>query len=66
MGGGEEVVVGLPGDVTLQAADDLGLGLGFLEAPLEVGLGGLMRPETGEHDPPQGVVSLTVAAGLSL
>ena len=34
VGGPEEVVVDLPGDVTLQAANDLALGLAFFEAPL--------------------------------
>ena len=41
--GPKEVVVDLPGDVTLQAADDLGLGLAFFEATFDVDLGGVMR-----------------------
>jgi hypothetical protein len=36
----EEVVVDLSSDVTLQTADDLGLGLAFFEASFDVGLGG--------------------------
>ena len=56
--------VDLPGDVSLQAADDLGLGLPFAGAALDVGAGGRVRAHTGEHDPPQGVVGLAVAAGV--
>ena len=50
--GPEEVVVDLAGDVTLQAADDLGLGLAFFEASFDVDLGGLMGAEAGEDDSP--------------
>lgn len=51
-GGPEEVVVDLAGHVALQAADDLGLGLAFFEAPFDVDLGGLVGAEAGEHDAP--------------
>jgi hypothetical protein len=65
VGGPEEVVVGLLGDVTPQAADDLGLGRTFFEAALQIGLGGLVRADAGEDDAPQGVIGLAVTAGLS-
>ena len=63
-GGRAQVGVDLAGDVTLQAADDLGLGLSFFGAALDVGAGGRVRAHAGEHDPPQGVVGLPVAAGV--
>jgi len=50
--GGEEVVVDLAGDVTLQASDDLCLGLAFFEASFDVDLGGLVGAEAGEDDAP--------------
>src|SRR5512140_1510211 len=59
-GGRAEVAVDLAGDVTLQAADDLRLGLPFGGAALGVGAGGRVRAQPGEHDPPQGMVGLTV------
>jgi hypothetical protein len=52
VGGGEEVVVDLAGDVTLQAADDFGLGLAFFRPAFDVVLSGLMRAEAGEDDAP--------------
>ena len=61
---GAEVGVDLAGDVALEAADDLGLGFSFRGAPLGVGAGSRVRAEAGEHDPPQGVVGLAVAAGV--
>src|SRR6266536_3394862 len=63
-GGRAEVGVDLAGDVTLQAADDLGLGFPFSRAPLDVGAGGRVGAHPGEHDPPQGVVGLAVATGV--
>ena len=59
-----EVGVDLAGDVALEAADDLWLGFAFRGAPLGVGAGGGVGAEAGEHDPPQGVVGLAVAAGV--
>src|SRR6266487_3694439 len=59
-----QVGVDLTGGVTLQAADDLCLGLSFFRAPLDVGAGGRVRSHPGEHDSPQGVVGLAVAAGV--
>ena len=47
VGGPEEVVVDLPGDVTLQAADDPGLGFALFDAPLDVELGGRVGAEAG-------------------
>ena len=63
-GGRAEVRVDLPGDVALQAADDLGLGLSFAGAAFDVGAGGRVRTHPGEHDPPQGMVGLPVAARI--
>jgi len=62
--GRAEVAVDLAGDVTLQAADDLRLGFPFGGAALGVGAGGRVRAQPGEHDPPQGMVGLTVTAGV--
>ena len=62
--GRAQVAVDLAGDVTLQAADDLCLGFAFFGAALGVGAGGRVRAQPGEHDPPQGMVGLTVTAGV--
>jgi len=59
-----QVRVDLTGDVPLQAADDLGLGLSFFSAAFDVGAGGGVGAHAGEHDPPQGMVGLPVAAGV--
>src|SRR6266480_7851054 len=56
--------VDLAGDVTLEAADDLLLGQAFLAAPVDVGAGRRVRAHPRDHDPPQGVVGLAVAAGV--
>ena len=58
------MAVHLAGDVTLQAADDLRLGLPFGRAALGVSTGGRVRAQAGEHDPPQGMVGLAVTAGV--
>ena len=62
-GGRAQLAVDLAGDVTLEAADDLRLGLSFGGAALGVGAGGRVRAQAGEHDPPQGMVGLAVTAG---
>ena len=62
--GGAEVGVNLAGDVTLETAHDLGLGFAFCRAALGVGAGGRVGAHAGEHDPPQGMVGLAVAAGV--
>src|SRR6266571_2150322 len=62
--GRAEVRVDLAGGVTLQAADDLRLGFPFGGAALGVGAGARVRAQPGEHDPPQGMVSLAVTAGV--
>jgi len=59
-----QVRAGLTGGVPLQAADDLGLGFSFLGAASGVGAGGGVGAQAGEHDPPQGVAGLPVAAGV--
>ena len=63
-GGRAQLAVDLAGDVALEAADDLRLGLAFGRAALGVGAGGRVRAQAGEHDPPQGVVGLAVTAGV--
>ena len=60
----EEVVVDLPGDVTLQAAHDLWFSFAFFEASFDVGLGRQVVAHSGENDAPQGVVGLSVTAGV--
>jgi hypothetical protein len=60
--GGAEVAVDLAGDVALQAADDLVLRQAFGGAPLDVGARRRVSAHPGEHDPPQRVVGLAVAA----
>ena len=62
--GRAQVRIDLTGDVALQAADDLGLGLSFFGAAFDVGAGGRVRSHAGEHDPPQAMVGLPVAAGV--
>src|ERR1700761_3740420 len=62
-----EVAVDLAGDVSLQAADDFFLRQSLRGAPFGVGAGGrVTRPgaEPGDHDPPQRVVGLAVAAAV--
>ena len=49
---------------TLEAADDFRLGFSFCGAAFDVAAGGRVRAHAGEHDPPQGVVGLAVAAGV--
>ena len=63
-GGRAQLAVDLAGDVALEAADDLRLGLSFCRAALSVGACGRIRAQAGEHDPPQGVVGLAVTAGV--
>src|SRR5271169_1761183 len=62
--GGAEVAVDLAGDVTLQAADDLFLRQALFTAPLDVGPRRGVGAHPGDHDPPQGMVGLAVAAGV--
>jgi hypothetical protein len=50
--------------ILLETAHDLGLGFTFCRAALGVGAGGRVGAHAGEHDPPQGVVGLPVAAGV--
>src|SRR6266542_2956777 len=60
--GGAQVGVDLAGDVALEAADDLCLGFSFGCAAFDVGAGGRAGAHACEHDPPQGVVGLAIAA----
>jgi hypothetical protein len=60
--GGAEVRAGLAGDVTLEAADDFFLRQAVFSAAFDVGAGGWVGAHAGEHDPPQGMVGLAVAA----
>jgi len=52
------------GDVALEAAHDLGLGLAFGGAAGDVVLGGLMAAHADQGDAPQGAVGLAVAAAV--
>jgi hypothetical protein len=50
-------------DVAFERPDDLGFGAALGETTLHVGDGaGFALAEAGQHDPPQGVVRLAVAA----
>ena len=60
--GAAEVGIDLAGDVALQAANDFLLGFPFGCAAFGVGAGRRIIAQAGEHDPPQGVVGLAVAA----
>src|SRR5262245_52522785 len=62
--GCDHFAVDLSGDVALEAADDLVLGLAFLGATLHVGLGALVTAHTAHGDHPQGIVGLAVAAAV--
>ncbi len=61
-GGQAQLAVDLAGDVTLEAADGLCLGLAFGGTALGVGAGGRVGAQAGEYDPPQGVAGLPVTA----
>ena len=63
-GRGAQLRIDLAGNVTLQAADDLGLGFSFCGAAFDISARGRVGAHAGEHDPPQGVVGLAVAAGV--
>ncbi len=63
-GGGAQAGADLTGDIPLQAADDFLPGCPLGRAALEVGAGGRVRAQAGEHDPPQGVAGLTVTARI--
>ena len=54
----------LRGRRSLEDADDLGLGEALVEAALDVGAGAGVRAHAGDHDPPEGVVGLAVAAAV--
>ena len=54
--------VELAGDVTLQDAHDLADRLAFRDAARNVFAGAFVAAHTGEHDPPQRMVRLTVPA----
>src|SRR5690348_15747896 len=58
-----ELLVDRAGDVAREGPDDLGFGASCGEAALHVGDGAWFAlPQAGEHDPPERVVRLTVAA----
>ena len=59
-----EMRVELAGDVTLQGAHDLAGGASFGEATRDVFAGAFIAGHAGEHDPPEGMVRLTIAAGV--
>ena len=57
-----QVGVDLAGDVTLEDADDLAFGASLGQTSFDVDTGSLVGAHAGEHDPPEGVVRLPVAA----
>src|SRR6266550_5834301 len=59
-----EMRVELAGDVTLQDAHDLAGGTSFGESARDVFAGAFIVAHAGEHDPPEGMVGLAVAAGV--
>src|SRR5215210_3681012 len=59
---GAEGAVDLAGDVALEAADDLGLGLAFGGAALGVGAGAFAAAQAADGDHVQGAVGVAVAA----
>jgi hypothetical protein len=60
----EDCVVGVSGDVSLEAADDLAFGAAFFGAAFYVGLGVGVAAHPDHGDGPQGVVGLAVAAAV--
>ncbi len=54
----------LAGDVALQAADDLAVGLAFGSSSFDVGAGGGVGAESGDHDDVDGAVELAVAGAV--
>ena len=64
VGGPAEMWVDLAGEVTLEAADDFRFRFSICGAKFDVGAGRRVRAHPGEHDPPQGVAGLPVAAGV--
>ncbi len=59
-----EMRVELAGDVSLQGAHDLAGGASFGESAGDVFAGAFIAAHAGEHDPPERMVGLTVAAGV--
>src|ERR1019366_3054562 len=59
-----EVVVDLPCDVALEAADRFLLGLAFLHPSGDVLTGSRVRDHPGDHDVPERGVGLTVSAAI--
>jgi len=57
-----QVAVDLAGDVALEDAHDLGLGTSVGESAFDGGAGARVGAHAGEHDPPQSVIRLAVAA----
>jgi len=57
-----EVLVGLACDVTLQRAQDLGFGTSLGDPACDVGAGSIVGTHASEHDPPERMSRLAVAA----
>ena len=58
------MAVDLAGDVALEDAHDLRLGASVGEAAFDVGAGARIGAHAGEHDAPQSVIRLAVAAAV--
>jgi hypothetical protein len=63
-GGLHEVGKGLAGDVALEAAHDLGLGLALGDAASDVVAGGLVVAHPDQGDTPKGTVRIPVTAAV--
>jgi len=62
--GGAQAGVDLAGAIALETADDLCFRRALCGAPLDVGAGRGVGAHPRDHDPPQGVIGLAVAAGV--
>ena len=62
--GADEVRVELAGDVSFQDAHDLAGCETFSSAASDIFAGAFITAHAGEHDPPQRMVRLAVAAGV--
>lgn len=60
----DKAAVDLAGEVALEAAHDLGFGLAFGGAPVDVGPGGFVPVHSGDDGAVEGGVGLAVAAAV--
>jgi hypothetical protein len=60
----EKVVVDLAGEVSLETADNLSVGLALLGAAFDIGNGGGVKAHTHDHCPVERAVGLAVPGGV--